>query len=135
MSTHEVVAAELSTHQFWRLAGSAEAGSEHPTARAVVAAARLQLEPAGMTLLPVQAYEVHAGRGVACAIEVREWGRERERERECVCVYVWNLTGTSGCASGAGQPGHAGAGGGGAATGGGRARTGGRTARRHGRYV
>jgi Cu+-exporting ATPase len=50
-----------------RLAASAERGSEHPLAAAVVAAAR----DAGLVLSDAQAFESHGGRGVQAAVDGR----------------------------------------------------------------
>ncbi|MCC7319834.1 MAG: copper-translocating P-type ATPase [Rubellimicrobium sp.] len=71
--TDFVVAPGLGREAVLRLAAAAEAGSEHPLARALVAAARAEAQAGGGGPLPAaQAFESLAGQGVRATVEGRQ---------------------------------------------------------------
>ncbi len=72
---------DASKEEVLRFAATAEQGSEHPLARAVLAAARTQ----GLTLTPLEAFQAHAGGGVsatAAGITLLAGNRRLLQERE-----------------------------------------------------
>jgi magnesium-transporting ATPase (P-type) len=65
----EIMDEQVTEREFWRLVGSAEMGSEHPLARAVVeyAATSMQLQLAH----PAE-FQARVGKGVTCTVDHRE---------------------------------------------------------------
>ncbi len=68
MVTDVVCVGTLGEDDLLLLAGSAESGSEHPLGSAIVDAARRR----GLELVPVEAFEARAGKGIAVRVQGRD---------------------------------------------------------------